>query len=716
MSLGDELLNSISENTETVESGNIIIGTDRFITVPESLKKIGVQYDHNIETVTFDCPRYWDGNDLSKMRVYVNYIRADGAIGSYLCDAATIDANNTDIMHFDWTISGNVTQVSGLLTFLVCIKMVDDEGNEANHWNSELNNDMYISAGLQCQEPIVFRHPDIISQLLLRADEIEYLLEVTEQEKILTEIREVRDTVSNLSEPDATLTKAGVAADAKTTGDRFATLTQTVTDNKTETDEALLELDETKANAADVYTKTEVDASLADRDETVSALSKTVTDNKTETDEALLELDSDISDLNESKANKTDVYAKEETLSPTTKTALGLGEDALPDDAFNALFDSAPKVGDTLTTLRTDLGEEWLLCNGDLFDKNVYPKLAVLRPTKTIQKQMTTSIQMTVYDVACYNGTWVAVGYDSSTYPYIFTTANPTGTWTIQQIDSSEQVIMRHISCYNGTWVALGFNTSNQPYIFTTTNPTSTWTKTRISDYALPVYDIAYYNGTWVAAGNNANAYPCILTTTNLTSTWTYTQITTSKISLLSVAYYNGTWVAAGLQNYKPYIYTATNPTGSWTGKLIYDTAWGFMDDIYCYNGTWVILGHDANGYPCILTTTDPTGTWIYKQISTTAIRPIKVICDNNTWMACGYTKASPYYPYVITTTNPTGTWKSNKLYTSKVMLRGIASDNGAWVTVGENNGSYPTAFAGGFYTLPTITQTDAYVYVKVKE
>ena len=60
MSQAEELLNSLSagDTTETAIEGHIVIGNDRFITVPEEPKRIGVQYDHNIETVTFDCPRY----------------------------------------------------------------------------------------------------------------------------------------------------------------------------------------------------------------------------------------------------------------------------------------------------------------------------------------------------------------------------------------------------------------------------------------------------------------------------------------------------------------------------------------------------------------------------------------------------------------------------------------------------------------------------------
>lgn len=37
-------------------------------------------------------------------------------------------------------------------------------------------------------------------------------------------------------------------------------------------------------------------------------------------------------------------------------------------------------VGDILSTLRTDLGEDWLLCNGEPFDTETYPELAGMLP------------------------------------------------------------------------------------------------------------------------------------------------------------------------------------------------------------------------------------------------------------------------------------------------------------------------------------------------
>jgi hypothetical protein len=179
MSEANELLDSLTEDevatyTATPETEpHIVIGNDRKITVPDELKRIGVQFDHNIETVTFDCPRYWDSHDMSAMRVFINYKRADDYVDSYPVDDVTVDDTDDTVMHFSWTIHRSVTSVKGTLSFLVCIKSVSTGGKLKTHWNSELNKEMYISEGMNCEETVSEEYPDIITQLLVRMGELE---------------------------------------------------------------------------------------------------------------------------------------------------------------------------------------------------------------------------------------------------------------------------------------------------------------------------------------------------------------------------------------------------------------------------------------------------------------------------------------------------------------------------------------------------------------
>jgi hypothetical protein len=182
MSQANELLNSLTEEEIAAYSANpeteemIIIGDDRFITVPDSLKKIAVQYDHNVETVTFSCPRYWDGVDMLHKTVYINYMRADGVRDTYHVPFVD-EAEEESRMIFTWTLSKNATMVKGMLSFLVCINETDWEGKEIFHWNSELNREMYVSEGLECKESILLDYPDIITDLLTRMDEAEEVVQ-----------------------------------------------------------------------------------------------------------------------------------------------------------------------------------------------------------------------------------------------------------------------------------------------------------------------------------------------------------------------------------------------------------------------------------------------------------------------------------------------------------------------------------------------------------
>lgn len=219
MSRADELLDAVSDEgialytADPTTEAHIVVDSNRFITVPEELRRIAVQFDNNMETVTFDCPRYWDGIDMSKMKVYINYLTKSNVRGMYWAENVTVDPQDDTIMHFDWLISRNVTLVKGQISFLVCIRDVDEEGNESNHWNSELNQEMYVSEGLECEESILEQYPDIITQLLTRMDYVEEIATPEHMQnyvnEFLTTTTELRDLVySYLEQQEATSAEA----------------------------------------------------------------------------------------------------------------------------------------------------------------------------------------------------------------------------------------------------------------------------------------------------------------------------------------------------------------------------------------------------------------------------------------------------------------------------------------------------------------------------
>ena len=71
--------------------------------------------------------------------------------------------------------------------------MVDKDGNEVNHWNSERNSEMTVSKGMECGDIIAEKYPDIISQILT---DMGNLADLTTEDKssLVAAINEVRRT------------------------------------------------------------------------------------------------------------------------------------------------------------------------------------------------------------------------------------------------------------------------------------------------------------------------------------------------------------------------------------------------------------------------------------------------------------------------------------------------------------------------------------------
>lgn len=132
---------------------HIVINDDRSITVPEELLALGVQYDRNVETVTIDCPRYWDGHDLSEMLLFVNFVHYEPSNTSIQysvdIDQLTLASMDEERMLLEWTINASAMRYDGTLAWLVCAKTIDNAGNELLHWNSQICYDTKVHKGLE---------------------------------------------------------------------------------------------------------------------------------------------------------------------------------------------------------------------------------------------------------------------------------------------------------------------------------------------------------------------------------------------------------------------------------------------------------------------------------------------------------------------------------------------------------------------------------------
>ena len=181
MSLAENLLNSLGE-TRTAspeQEPHIIVGADRFIKVPDQLKKIAVTNDKDIETVHFDCVRYWDGYDLSTFAIYLNIALPNGDGTTYIPKNITKSEN---FYHFDWVIEGNITPKSGTIGIgITAIKTKTNENGEIvtdKRWNSFPNTECSIVKGFDIENvPSEEESSDVIAQLSAILEEIQANLE-----------------------------------------------------------------------------------------------------------------------------------------------------------------------------------------------------------------------------------------------------------------------------------------------------------------------------------------------------------------------------------------------------------------------------------------------------------------------------------------------------------------------------------------------------------
>lgn len=176
MSLAENLLNTLpndGENTARIanpsEEPHIIIDENRNIIVPQQLRNIAVTGDKDVETVTFDCVRYWDGHDLSNFAIYLNYtlpVLVDGKkqTGTYI---PTEIRRFDNYYSFDWTIDENLTSADGQIEISLVAVRTDEDGYKETQWGSFPNHELTVTKGLPISNvPSIEEKQDILSQII----------------------------------------------------------------------------------------------------------------------------------------------------------------------------------------------------------------------------------------------------------------------------------------------------------------------------------------------------------------------------------------------------------------------------------------------------------------------------------------------------------------------------------------------------------------------
>ena len=421
-------------------------------------------------------------------------------------------------------------------------------------------------------------------------------------------------------------------------------------------------------------------------------------------------------------------------------------------------------VGDVRTSIRTDLGDSWLLCNGDPVSAMDYPDLYAILQDLNPPYEATWSTKKELWDANGYvapindmaygEGYYVAVG---QTKPYntgedaeslkISVASALDGSWSSKAslYSSYPNAAATSVAYGNGMFVAGGYFRGSSPYtmyglIYYADDPSGTWTRKNLWSSVSnenKVMGVAYGDGTWVAAGeyqDGSNYYARIAYTTTPAGDWItkdiFTGTSSSRFRIKSVAYAEGHWVVAGQyyngSRYYARVMYADSPAGTWSTVDLWNgpnqynvaTAAAYGD------GVWAVAGnyHDGtNSGAKVAYTSSPGGGWSTNTpVSAKAFSasiPISIAYSCGLW-AIGGQGGSSNLGRAAFAKDLGGSWNAKDMfsYTStSTYLTQVKNVGGAWVAMGtECSSSYGNGiFVTHSTVLPTITTEGANCYIK---
>lgn len=163
-------------------------------------------------------------------------------------------------------------------------------------------------------------------------------------------------------------------------------------------------------------------------------------------------------------------------------------------------------VGDTIETFRTNLGANWLLCNGEGFDPDVYPKLAAITPefeSIYMDNQQITNLGAAASGYAEGNGYQVIV-VDGSSEIGIYYSTDHFKTSTYVTLYADDSVCSPNVFFVNGYFIAvftLSSGYPGAPIVYYTQNP-ATWTAGTAAGQDFYGKGLGVFFDMWYADGN----------------------------------------------------------------------------------------------------------------------------------------------------------------------------------------------------------------------
>lgn len=184
MATADELLNTLDTDK------TLIIDKDlRIITIPSSVKNLGVESDDDVLRLKFSMPRMYGDVDLSGFSIYINYMNAKNTGDVYVVDDKIIA---DDTITFSWLVGRVALAYKGNVRFIVCMKKHDDNSNVIQEYNTTIAS-LPVLEGLETGETIIQQNPDIIEMLLTSSEPLVGTTQTITPSQVLAAIKAGRD-------------------------------------------------------------------------------------------------------------------------------------------------------------------------------------------------------------------------------------------------------------------------------------------------------------------------------------------------------------------------------------------------------------------------------------------------------------------------------------------------------------------------------------------
>lgn len=171
MATADELLAMTAAEPITESADEILVAdlVTRVISIPATLRLLGVESDDDVKRLQFKIPRNYGEFDLSTFDFRINFENARGKGDFYPVDDLTV--GNDGYLTFSWLIDRVAFAYAGDVKFSICMKLYDGEVvvKELNTTYAILP----VLEGLETEKAVVDQNPSAFDHVMARLYAVE---------------------------------------------------------------------------------------------------------------------------------------------------------------------------------------------------------------------------------------------------------------------------------------------------------------------------------------------------------------------------------------------------------------------------------------------------------------------------------------------------------------------------------------------------------------